>query len=71
VYAQRIGGEWFFFARARRFDQWQAAPEAPIEDWLELLDAVRRGINRRRHDPKEEQRIIKRIRERFPEAEFE
>jgi hypothetical protein len=71
VYAQRIGGEWFFFAREKRFDQWQAVPEAPLEDWLELLDSVRRRVNRRLLPPKEELRVIQRIKEKFPEAEFE
>jgi hypothetical protein len=70
VYAQRIGGEWFFFERSKRYDQWQPVAEPPLEDWLELLDAVRRRINRRKHQPQEETRIVKRIRESFPEAEF-
>ena len=60
-----------FFARHKRYDQWQAIPEAPIEDWLELLDSVRRRINRRLLQPKEEARVAKRIHELFPEAEFE
>ncbi len=71
VYAQRIGREWFFFAREKRYDQWQAVPEAPLEDWLELLDSVRRRINRRLLRPEEEQRVMRRIREQFPEAVFE
>jgi len=39
-----------------------------LEDWLELLDAVQRLINRRRIRPKEEERLKQSIRERFPEA---
>ena len=70
VYAQRVGGEWRFFARKRRFDQWRAVPEPPIEDWLELLDAVQRLINRRRLQPVHEEHLRRRIRERFPEAEL-
>jgi hypothetical protein len=61
--------EWKFFHRARRFDQWQAVPEPPLEDWLELLDAVQRLINRRRYQPDDEERLRGQIRERFPEAE--
>jgi len=69
VYARRIGREWRFFAREKRFDQWQAVAEPPLEDWLELLDAVQRLVNRRRLQPDDEERVRQRIRERFPEAE--
>jgi hypothetical protein len=68
VYVQHVGREWRFFARERRFDQWQAIEEPPLEDWLELLDAIRRRINRRRSRPEEEDRVKKTIRERFPDA---
>jgi hypothetical protein len=68
VYARHVGRDWRFFRRQRRYDQWQAVPEPPIEDWLELLDAVQRLINRRRIRPEEEGRVKKFIRERFPET---
>jgi hypothetical protein len=68
VYARRVGQEWRFFARQRRYDQWQAVAEPPLEDWLELLDAVRRRINRRRLPPEEQERVKKSILERFPGA---
>ena len=71
VYVQHVGREWLFFARAKRYDQWQRVVEPPLEDWLELLDAVRRRINRRRSRPEEEDRVMKMIRERFPEAPLE
>ncbi len=71
VYAQHVGSEWIFYARGRRYDQWQAVPEPPLADWLELLDAVRRLIQRRRLRPEEEGRVSKRIRELFPDAELE
>ena len=71
VYAQHVGREWRFFQREKRYDQWQAVPEAPLEDWLELLDAVQRLINRRRLRPEEEARVKNTIRERFPEAKIE
>ncbi|HTI97749.1 MAG TPA: hypothetical protein VL527_02510 [Dongiaceae bacterium] len=70
VYAQRVSKDWRFFARAKRFDQWQPVPEPPLEDWLLLLDAVQRMITRRRLQPDDEERLRRRIRERFPEAEF-
>jgi hypothetical protein len=68
VYAQRVGGEWNFFRRSKRFDAWQPVPEPPIEDWMELLDAVTRLITRRRLQPVHEDHVRRRIRERFPES---
>ena len=71
VYAQHIGRDWKFFQREKRYDQWQAIDEPPLEDWLELLDAVQRRINRRLLRPEEEARVKKSISERFPEARFD
>ena len=68
VYAQRVGGEWRFFRRERRYEQWQPIKETPLEDWLELLDAVQRLVNRRRLQPDDEDRVRQRIREKFPET---
>lgn len=68
VYAQRVGREWIFYKRERRYDQWERIPEPPLEDWLELLDAVRRYIPRRRYQPADEEHLSRRIRERFPES---
>ena len=68
VNAQRVSREWKYSQRAKRFDQWQPVPEPPLEDWLELLDAVQRLITRRRLQPEHEERVRQRIRERFPEA---
>ncbi|HZQ45951.1 MAG TPA: hypothetical protein VFC07_02985 [Verrucomicrobiae bacterium] len=70
VYAQPVGDRWKFFMRDRRFEQWQAVPEPPLEDWLELLDAVQRRISRRLQRPEEEARIKKAIHERFPEQKL-
>ena len=70
VSAQRVSRDWRFFARAKRFDQWQSVPEPPLEDWLLLLDAVQRMVTRRRLQPDDEERLRRRIRERFPEAEY-
>ncbi len=66
VYAQHVGKRWVFYAREQRFEQWQAIPNPPLEDWLSLLDAVRRRIVRRLQKPEEEARIRKVINERFP-----
>ncbi len=70
VYVQRVGRDWRFFAREKRFTQWQAIADPPLEDWLELLNAVQRRINRRLLPPEAETRVRKLIRERFPEAKL-
>ncbi len=70
VYAHHVGNRWIFYMRQRRFDQWQELKQPPLEDWLELLDSVRRRVQRRLLRPEEIQRIEKTIRERFPEARF-
>lgn len=71
AYAQHVGDQWKFYTREKRFDQWQAVAEPPLEDWLELLDAVRRRISRRLQRPEEEERVKKSIRQRFPDAEID
>lgn len=66
VYAQRVGDRWKFFVREKRYDRWEALPDPPLEDWLQLLDGVRRRIARRLLRPEEEARIKQRIAERYP-----
>ena len=68
VYAKHRGDQWLFYHRGGRYDQWQLVEAPPIEDWNELLDAVRRRIARRLVKPEEEARIARTISERFPEA---
>jgi hypothetical protein len=65
-YAQHVGRQWKFFTRGKRFDRWQAVEHPPLEDWLALLDSVRRRINRRLLRPEEEDKLIKIIDEYFP-----
>lgn len=69
VYARHIGDRWVFYARERRFEQWVRIEAPPLEDWLELLDAVQRRIARRLIRPEEELRVKQSIREQFPEVE--
>ncbi len=70
VYAQHVGREWRFFLREKRFDQWQSVEQPCLEDWLELLDGVRRRINRGFLRPEEEGRVMSMIRDRYPGAEI-
>ena len=70
VYVQHVGTRWLFYARSQRYEQWQAIEEPPLEDWLELLDAVERRVTRRLLRPEETDRVKRYIRERFPDAEI-
>jgi len=70
VYAQHVGRDWIFYARERRYDRWEHTEKPPLEDWLSLLDAIERGVPRRRYKPDELDRVRQKIRELFPEAEF-
>lgn len=70
VYVQKVGDTWRFFERERRRGpevQWTPLPEPPLEDWLELLDALERGMVRRRYMPTVVERTRRTIRERFPD----
>lgn len=66
VYARRVGTRWLFYEREKRYDCWQPLDPAPLEDWLELLDAVRRRAARRLLRPEEAERVARRIGELFP-----
>jgi hypothetical protein len=70
VYVRHVGGEWRFFVRGRRFETWQPLPHPELEDWLTLLAAVERRVQRRLLRPDDLAHVRRRIRERFPEAEF-
>ena len=70
VYAHHVGDRWRFYIRERRLGQWELMEDPPLEDWLKLLDGIRRRVNRRLLRPEEPARVEKAIRERFPETEF-
>ena len=70
VYAHHVGKAWRFFVRERRYENWQSLENPPLEDWMELLDAVRRRVARRLLRPEAQERVERSIRERFPEAEI-
>ena len=45
------------FPPRKALRQWRPVKEPPLEDWLELLDAVQRLITRRRYQPADEERL--------------
>lgn len=71
VYAHHSGRHWRFYARQRRYQRWEPLADPPLEDWIELLDGVRRRIRRRLLRPEEETRVKQLAAECFPDAELE
>ena len=69
IYAHHVGDRWIFYKRSQRFDRWQEQEDPPLEDWLELLDGVRRRIARRLVRPEEEQNVRRALLQRYPEAD--
>jgi hypothetical protein len=70
VKARHFGDQWKFFVRAARYEQWRPVENPPLEDWLELLDGVRRRLGRGLLRSNEVVRMEQNIRERFPKADF-
>jgi hypothetical protein len=70
VYVHCVGHEWKFFVREKRYDNWAPLEHPPLDDYLELMDAVQRRIARRLLRPEEEQRVRKMIRDAYPEAKI-
>jgi hypothetical protein len=71
VYAHQVGTRWDFFSRPGRHDDWQPLLSPPLDDWLELLDAVERRTQRRLYEPGESDKLKQVIRKRFPTASFD
>jgi len=70
VYAQHLGDRWTFFARSARAERRQLIEHPPLEDWLDLLDGVRRRVGRGLLRREEVVRVEQTIRERFPGVEI-
>ena len=68
VYVRCIGADWKFFVREKRYDNWEELERPPLDDYIELLDAVQRRIARRLLRPEEEHRVKRMIRDAYPEA---
>lgn len=69
VRARRSGDTWDFATREGRGDQWQALARPTLEEWLRLLDGVRRRVGRQRAQRAEEQQLVRMIRAQFPGAD--
>jgi hypothetical protein len=74
IYAQRVGTQWLFFCRPGRAHgrnwEWQPLEAPTLDDWLEVLDGVRRRVARRQYLPKDVAAIETEVRRRFPKAEL-
>lgn len=70
VVARREGKKWNFYEREKRFDNWIRNETPSLEDWLVVLDGVRRRIPRRLLTPNEEPAVIAAILKDYPEAEI-
>ncbi len=70
VYAHQVGTRWDFFSRPGRHDDWQVMEKPLLDDWLEVLDAVRRRAQRRLYAPDEAGKLETIIRKHFPQAKF-
>lgn len=74
VYAEKFGGEWFFFERPKRRGrdiEWIALENPPLSDWLELLAAIQRRADRDLVPPSQVEAVRQMIRNRFPEHRFD
>lgn len=68
VQAEKLGDRWIFQMRPGRYEDWKPYPEPTQDDFLVLLDGLRRRIARRWYRPEEEGRLIRIIHERYPDA---
>lgn len=68
IQAKKVGDRWLFRIRGKRFNDWRNHNTPPLGDWLKLLDAVRRRIQRNLIPEIEEEHLVKSIREQFPKA---
>ena len=68
LYAHHVGDQWLFYSRERRVGDYKLMSEPTLEDWLSLLDSVRRRIERRLLRPEEEAKVCQQIHQQFPDA---
>lgn len=70
VYVHCVGHEWKFFEREKRYDEWQPLARPSLEDYRELLDGVQRRVARRLLEPDDEKRVLRMMREAYPDAKL-
>lgn len=70
ICAEPAGDQWRFYQQYKRFEKWELMEEPPLEDWLELLDAVRRRISRKKIAEGEDIKLIRLIKKHYPEADL-
>ncbi len=70
VRARHFAHQWEFSSREARYDQWKPLEKPPLEDWLTLLDGVKRRLGRGSVRSAEVTQIERIIRERFPGTEL-
>ena len=66
--ARKVGNRWLFRIRTAKGDSWRGYENPELADWTELLDSVRRRIQRNLIPEIEEVRLISAIKENYPEA---
>jgi hypothetical protein len=70
VYAHQVGDRWDFFWHAHRHDDWEVLEEPTVDDWREVLDAVRRRAQRNLYPPDAAAKLERVLRKRFPREVF-
>jgi hypothetical protein len=70
ICAEPSRDNWRFYQQYRRYDTWEEMKDPPLEDWINLLDAVRRRISRKKIPMGEDKKLIRHIKSLFPDAEI-
>ncbi len=70
ICAEPSGDKWRFYQQYRRHETWEEIRNAPLEDWVNLLDAVRRRIARKKIPMGEDKKLIQHIRSLYPDADI-
>ncbi len=64
IFARQTGDRWTFYSRESRNERWTVLADPPREDWIELLDAVQRRVDRQLMRPEEAAKLAQSIRAR-------
>lgn len=68
VKVRLVGGDWQFYERDKRYEQWEYIEYPPLEDMLELLGGVERRMARKLFPPEKVEKLRKLIKARYPQA---